>query len=224
MPLKIIGAGFGRTGTSSVAEALRQLGYPCYHMKEVLFDPRHKADVDFWLGVDETTPRSEWVRIFADFAATVDFPGCTVWRSLARAFPEARVLLTLHPKGPEGWYDSTVRTIYHGTGLGATTDFGGKVNAMLDRLVWNGLLQGAMASRETALARYESHIAEVRAEIAPERLLVFSADQGWGPLCAFLGLVPPDRPFPNVNSGGEMASRMRRVNMMRPKAPLLATS
>lgn len=224
MPLKIIGAGFGRTGTSSVAEALRQLGYPCYHMKEVLFDPRHKADVDFWLGVDETTPRSEWVRIFADFAATVDFPGCTVWRSLARAFPEARVLLTLHPKGPEGWYDSTVRTIYHGTGLGATTDFGGKVNAMLDRLVWNGLLQGAMASRETALARYESHIAEVRAEIAPERLLVFSADQGWGPLCAFLGLVPPDRPFPNVNSGGEMASRMRRVNMMRPKAPLPATS
>lgn len=219
MPLKIIGAGFGRTGTTSVAEALRQLGYPCYHMKDVLFDPRHKGDVDFWLGVDETTPQDAWERVFAGYTATVDFPGCAAWRALARAFPQARVLLTLHPKGAEGWYDSTVRTIYQGTGLGASTEFGGKVNAMLDRLVWNGMLQGAMASRETALARYEAHIAEVRAEIAPERLLVFSADQGWAPFCAFLGHPVPDRPFPNVNSGDEMGRRLRRLNMMRPKAP-----
>jgi hypothetical protein len=29
MPLKIIGAGFGRTGTMSLYTALRQLGFPC---------------------------------------------------------------------------------------------------------------------------------------------------------------------------------------------------
>ena len=34
--LKVIGAGFGRTGTASLKEALEELlGAPCYHMKEV---------------------------------------------------------------------------------------------------------------------------------------------------------------------------------------------
>jgi hypothetical protein len=36
MGLKIIGAGFGRTGTKSMKEALEHLGFgPCYHMFEV---------------------------------------------------------------------------------------------------------------------------------------------------------------------------------------------
>ncbi len=32
MALKLIGAGFGRTGTLSAYTALNQLGFPCYHM------------------------------------------------------------------------------------------------------------------------------------------------------------------------------------------------
>lgn len=36
MPLEVIGAGWGRTGTLSLAAALESLGYPCYHMVEVL--------------------------------------------------------------------------------------------------------------------------------------------------------------------------------------------
>jgi hypothetical protein len=34
--LQIIGAGFGRTGTTSMKTALKQLGFgPCYHMTEL---------------------------------------------------------------------------------------------------------------------------------------------------------------------------------------------
>jgi len=37
MALKIIGAGFGRTGTLSLKVALEKLGFgPCHHMKEVI--------------------------------------------------------------------------------------------------------------------------------------------------------------------------------------------
>ncbi|MBV9330969.1 MAG: hypothetical protein JOZ55_05400, partial [Alphaproteobacteria bacterium] len=36
MPLEIIGAGFGRTGTLSLQHALSAPGYPCYHMFEVI--------------------------------------------------------------------------------------------------------------------------------------------------------------------------------------------
>lgn len=34
MPLEVIGAGWGRTGTSSLKAALDKLGYKTYHMTE----------------------------------------------------------------------------------------------------------------------------------------------------------------------------------------------
>ena len=47
--MKIVGAGFGRTGTASMKIALERLGFgPCYHMREVFERPEgiplwHKA-------------------------------------------------------------------------------------------------------------------------------------------------------------------------------------
>ncbi len=55
----------------------------------------------------------------------------------------------------------------------------------------------------TALARYRRRSAEVRAEVAPERLLVFDVAEGWAPLCAFLGRPVPDTPFPRTNSADD---------------------
>ena len=46
MPLKIIGAGLGRTGTLSLKAALEELGFArCYHMADVLANPHHAV---FW--------------------------------------------------------------------------------------------------------------------------------------------------------------------------------
>lgn len=36
MTLKIIGVGFGRSGSNSTQTALNELGFPCYHMFEVI--------------------------------------------------------------------------------------------------------------------------------------------------------------------------------------------
>ena len=216
MPLDVIGAGFGRTGTSSIRAALEQLGLPCYHMASVLFDPRRKSDVDFWLEVAEAPEAShDWERVFGDLRATVDFPACTVWRQLARDYPEAKVLLTQHPRGAESWYASTHETIYTGTGHDANTEFGEKINRMMDKLVWHGELEGAMEDRERAIAIYERREAELRAELPDDRILVFSADQGWEPLCDFLGLPVPDGPFPQVNERAEMARMTARLERMK---------
>ena len=48
MVLKIIGAGFGRTGTWSTHVALNRLGFPCYHMKEVLLKKENASHLGFW--------------------------------------------------------------------------------------------------------------------------------------------------------------------------------
>jgi len=44
MSLKVIAAGWSRTGTFSLRLALQQLGLgPCYHMHEVFLHPEHHA-------------------------------------------------------------------------------------------------------------------------------------------------------------------------------------
>jgi hypothetical protein len=46
MALQVIGAGFGRTGTTSLKAALEQLGFSkCHHMEEVMTS---RTQTDFW--------------------------------------------------------------------------------------------------------------------------------------------------------------------------------
>jgi hypothetical protein len=212
MTLKIIGAGFGRTGTMSTYTALQQLGLPCYHMHEVLGNPANKSHLDFWLGVARSAPGTghDWEQVFGRYAAAVDNPACCVWRELAAAYPDAKVLLTVHPRGAEAWYESTIDTIYFTETkwqfkvLEFCTPFGRKFGEMSHQLIWQRSHAGTMTDRARAIAHYHQHIADVRAAVPAERLLVFSAEQGWQPLCDFVGVPVPDTPFPNVNDRAEI--------------------
>jgi len=212
MALKIIGVGFGRTGTASLYAALNQLGFPCYHMFEVLHNKANKGHLDFWLQVARSEPgaRQDWEKLFSDqYTAAVDNPACVVWRELLEAYPGAKVILTLHPKGAETWYESVMQTIYFTRNmwqfrvLEAVTPFGSKFGEMVDKLIWRRGHQGTMENREKAIAHYHQHIDTIRKEVPPDRLLVFTVNEGWGPLCQFLGVPVPSTPFPNINDRAE---------------------
>ena len=112
MSLKIIGAGFGRTWTMSTYTALNELGYPCYHMTEVILNKEDKTHLDFWNRVANSPAGKQhnWDDVFENYTATVDNPGCCVWRELLEANPDAKVLVTLHPRGPEVWYENEIIT------------------------------------------------------------------------------------------------------------------
>jgi len=207
MTLQVIGAGFGRTGTWSTFAALNRLGFPCYHMQEVIMNKANKGHLDFWRKVANSPPgsRQDWNQVFANYTATVDNPGCCVWRELVDAYPDAKVLLTLHPHGASAWYDSTIETIYFTENvwqfkiLEWLTPFGHKFGDMSRKLIWGRALSGVMDDREKAIARYRAYIEEVQAAVPPERLLLFTVTEGWSPLCRFLGVPEPDEPFPNLN-------------------------
>jgi hypothetical protein len=219
MPLELIGAGFGRTGTMSTYTALKQLGLPCYHMVEVLRNPANKRHLDFWSDVaaDPARPRDDWEQVFGAYRAAVDNPACCVWRELMRAYPTAKVLLTVHPKGAGAWFDSVMETIYFTENmwqfkvLEILTPFGRKFGPMSRRLIWHFLHRDTMPDRAKATAFYEQHVAEVKAAVPADRLLVYSVDQGWAPLCAFLGVAVPNTPFPNVNDRVEFQKIRRGV-------------
>src|SRR5262249_29258736 len=133
-----------------------------------------------------------------------------VWRELVAAYPDAKVLLTLHPKGADAWYDSTIETIYFSETswqfgvLKIFTPFGRKFGEMARKLMWQRSHRGTMNNRAAATARYNQLIDEVKAAIPSERLLIYSSDQGWEPLCAFLGVPVPSGDFPRVNDRASM--------------------
>ena len=212
MALEVIGAGFGRTGTDSMRVALNELGYPCYHMFEVLQNPQNKSHLDFWRKVANAPAGTQfnWEEIFSRYRAAVDNPACCVWRELMAAYPNAKVLLTLHPRGAEAWYESTIETIYFSESrwefkiLEIFTPFGRKFGEMSHKLIWGRSHQGTMADRARAIAFYNKHIDEVKAAVPADRLLIFTADQGWEPLCRFLGVPVPDKPFPRVNDRAQI--------------------
>jgi hypothetical protein len=68
---------------------------------------------------------------------------------------------------------------------------------------------GTMNDRDKAIAHYHQHIADVKAAVPADRVLVFSVAQGWMPLCEFLGVPVPESEFPNVNDRAAFKKTLR---------------
>jgi hypothetical protein len=193
--LQIIGAGFGRTGTLSMRNALVRLGFgPCDHMHENFDHPERFALWTEALRRKNTGEPIDWRPLLAGYQAIVDWPGAHFWRELAVAHPQAKVILTV--RDPQRWYASIQATIF----------------PILDRLAEDGgpelpgniirtyTFNDRFSGRTHCQAVFAQHMQAVRETIAPKRLLVFDVKEGWEPLCAFLGVpVPVPEPFPHAN-------------------------
>lgn len=197
MALSVIGSGFGRTGTRSLKDALDLLGFgPCHHMEEVFPNP---AQIDHWCAVARGEP-VEWTAVFDGYGSQIDWPGAHVWRELAAAYPDAKVIHSVRPE--ESWWNSFNGTIGKFLVVGDGIPLPPPVAMMgqaVDVMVGAQTFGGRAADKDHAIATYHAREAEVRAAIAPERLLVFDVAEGWEPLCAFLDVPVPDTPFPRTN-------------------------
>jgi len=201
MSLKVIGAGFGRTGTLSLKFALEQLGFgPCYHMIEVFKNP---VCIPWWHAVADGTP--DWDKIFDGYNATVDWPSATYYAELAAHYPQAKVTLT--ERDPEVWFRSTQNTIFPN----ATPPDTEKPFDQLFRKCVGSLFDQRMRDHDHVIAVYKRHNAEVRERIPKDRLLVYEASRGWAPLCEFLGVPVPDTPMHNVNSTEDFRKRFKEA-------------
>jgi len=197
MALEVIGAGFGRTGTRSLQIALQQLGYQqCYHMVEVFQHPDHNA---LWEAAVRGE-RPDWDRLFDGYRAGVDWPVAGFWRELADYYPDAKVILST--RDPEGWFRSIHNTIYPSTvaALDSNDPNQRRWAAWANELIWARDLRGVANDQPAAIEVYNEHLATVQTTIAPDRLLLFEAGDGWEPLCAFLEVPVPTDPYPLTNS------------------------
>jgi hypothetical protein len=200
MPLEVIGAGFGRTGTNSMKLALEQLGFgPCHHMFEVRDNPDRLVDWQRAARGDKV----DWDHMFRGYRSQVDWPGARYWRDLVGHYPNAKVILTV--RDPDDWYDSVQKTIVPFiTGRGAHSS--AHINGIADmghETVFVQVFGDKLSDRAHAIRVFNDHIASVKKAVPKERLLVIDVEEGWAPLCNFLGVEIPDTPFPRTNSTRE---------------------
>jgi Sulfotransferase domain len=206
MSLEVIGAGFGRTGTHSLREALGELGLgPCYHMIEVIQDPERK--VPQWVAAREGRP--DWDAIFDGYASTVDWPSAGYWKPILAHYPHAKVILS--SRSAESWYDSFSETIAWLMGTPETLPPHLQPwLQMVNDLVAKTTFGGRPMDRDHAISVFNAYEAEVKASVPPDRLLVFQASEGWEPLCRFLGKPMPATPYPRTNTKDDFIVRFKQ--------------
>ncbi|AZO58441.1 MAG: sulfotransferase family protein [Mesorhizobium sp.] len=197
MTIRVIGTGFGRTGTDSMREALTMLGFgPCHHMSEVM---AHAEQKRLWRALAQGAA-PDWNRLFAGYKSCVDWPSVHYWRELIEVFPQARVILTW--RSPESWWESFAKTI-----LPAVIDSQDQESLGV-ALVTKQVFGGRPQDRAHAIAVYEANIEAVLKTVPAERLLVHKLGDGWAPLCAHLGVPVPDEPYPNRNTTKEFRTAL----------------
>ncbi len=199
--MKVIGAGFGRTGTMSLKGALEQLGFgPSFHMIDVA---RYPELLPQWQAAADGES-ADWEKVFEGWESTVDWPACTYWEQIWETFPDAKVLLSV--RDPESWYASCQKSIHASAQAAAKGELeGGSVTVspeamkMINGVIWNGTFEGRFDDKEFALDVYNRHNEDVKSKVPADKLLVYEIKQGWEPLCEFLEVPVPETDMPHLN-------------------------
>jgi hypothetical protein len=215
MALKVIGTGMGRTGTHSLKLALEELGFSkCYHMEDLLNRP---ADIIYW--EDAYAGKSiNWDELFSGYQAAVDIPTFMFYKELLLKYPEAKFIHTT--RDPESWYKSFGDTIIKSSkpsigqilAMSVRLPFSSKLRGQLRVFKFTGVfmkhfLPAGYTDKEKTIAAFKEWNRQVLEYIPKEKMLVFNAKEGWEPLCRFLNVPVPQKPYPHSNTTQEFNAR-----------------
>ncbi|MCB0099445.1 MAG: hypothetical protein KDE46_27115 [Caldilineaceae bacterium] len=216
MTIKVIGAGFGRTGTASLKVAVEKLGFSkCYHSESLGEHPEHKQ---IWFDLLAGKPIN-WDALFAGYQGAMGLPTTILYRELMNQYPKAKVILTM--RDPERWYESASQTILQmpsGPQLAmmrVVSLFKPELKKVLPiiavgRKIGMEYFFNNDLSKEHVIKRFHEHNEQVRQTVPPDKLLIYEVKEGWAPLCDFLNVPVPDEPFPRTNTREMFRSRLSK--------------
>jgi len=230
--MKIICAGFPKTGTKSMAKALRELGYTVNDLWEHV-DLHMDKFVDYMDGVKDS---QELMEAYADVDALVDQPACTMWLTFFKAYPDAKVIL-MERESSEAWFTSYSKMYRyyienHKVWYENYLPWLSSTQARFARLTQQCFIRATASrgqfwddqswSKECWIYQYEMHNAAVKQLVPPEQLLVFKVGEGWDRLCQFLDkpLPPANKPFPRENVGGQAGNVMDQLQQFKTKVKI----
>ncbi|HKV11291.1 MAG TPA: sulfotransferase [Thermoanaerobaculia bacterium] len=183
--MKVFGLGLSKTGTSSLAEALNQLGLRTIH---------YPSDESTFDGLRSGRYR---LPILEEYQGAVDIPIAPFYPQLDAEYPGSRFILTI--RDPESWLRSVelhwelMMDWWH-----RYPDF-----KRFQEFISERVYGSVEFDRERFLHAYETHRKSVECYFKdrPDDLLVLDVcgGEGWERLCPFLGVEAPEAPFPHAN-------------------------
>ncbi|KAK3320433.1 hypothetical protein B0T19DRAFT_444270 [Cercophora scortea] len=231
--LSLLCVGLPRTGTESLQRALLHLGYThTHHGWDIVYpSPAFPhATSPGWVSLARRKALSQPLNA-ADFdavlghcAAVTDAAGSVFAADLIRAYPDAKVVLNMR-RDEAAWRKSV-----QGTLVRAHESWAFWLASWLDRecfwawhvyerFLWPMLFgvgvggDLGVAVRGRAGDVYNEHSNMIRGLVPKDRLLEWYVEDGWEPLCKFLGKPVPNMPFPHENTAtGGWKARERQCN------------
>ena len=215
VPLKVLGLGLSRTGTVSLRQALIELGYgDCYHFSTVVQE--NPLDQAMWVQAlrgkflpassgCQPFAKQEWDALLGHCQSVTDAPCNVFWEELLQTYPDAKVILTVRDS-PEQWHESYKQT------LGKFTEDFIENDQLMEKFdpltrefyrvftthspAYAKMYHDYQTGEETAKEYYKWYVSEIQRRVPSEKLLVFNVNEGWSPLCKFLGTDIPESQFP----------------------------
>ncbi|XP_076804509.1 uncharacterized protein LOC143448589 [Clavelina lepadiformis] len=216
--MKVIVAGFPKTGTTTMCTALTILGYKTYDFFEHY--SYHGNDWNKLLESGGTV--DDFRRMYKDVDAVTDAPACYFWEQIHEAFPDAKIVLTIRHE--DAWYKSQSRQITTNNGLKNFLVFAPTIPLLgwwtfhkfaknIMRVLY-GLQHPSKRPPNEMISRlkYRQHNNYVMQMAPKDKLLVYEASQGWEPLCKFLNVEVPNVPFPHKNTNSTIAEEIANEN------------
>ena len=202
MSLKIVGAGFGRTGTHSLKIALEHLlDAHCYHMSEVLSNQEHIL----WWEQASCGKSPHWNLLFERYSATVDWPSACFWSEIVAAFPDAHVLLSI--RDGNSWWESANKTIFKSLN---DPQFPKNWRNMFRLLLERQGIRD-VSDKQACIDVFNQHNRTVIETVDPNRLILWRPGDGWGPICKALDIAVPNVEFPLTNTSKEWEEREEKA-------------
>ncbi len=186
---KIIGVGFQKTGTSSLRDALKILGY-------TVGDNNYKLLFPILMGKFNGV-----MKCIARYDAVEDNPWPIIYKELDKNIPNCKFILTI--REDESWYKSVNRHI-------------GDLRDPMHEWIYGRGKGLPKEDKANTLSSYRRHNEDVinYFKDRPEDLLVIDLTKGnqWKALCKFLNKEIPDVPFPHANNS---QAALRRESLFR---------
>ena len=178
---KVFGIGHIKSGTTSLAAALKVLGYNVKDLPLGMVKCRNrKVSLDF--------------RKAAKYDGLTDIPAARFYKELDKKFPGSKFILTVREE--ERWLDSARRHVF----IGKWWKYPNRIN-QLHQDVLGDIVYNEKKFRKA----YHQHHKDVMDYFRNRKndLLVINIcnGEGWEKLCKFLGNEIPDVPFPRSNRG-----------------------
>ncbi len=187
MKTKVFCIGFHKTGTTSIAVALKRFGYR-------VTGPNGVDDPNIGSNVLDMA-----YSLVEQYDAFQDNPWPIIYKELDAKYHGSKFILLL--RDSESWINSQVK------------HFGRSETPMRKWIYGVGCPKG---NEDIYVKRFENHNNEVKRyfQNRPRDLLILdlAKGSGWEELCPFLGVDIPNTPFPHVNKAGARERRQDRMS------------